>query len=434
MRGVKLRSERTIIRGGRVIDPATGFDGLADILIEGGRISKVGKKINAEGAEVFDASDKVVTPGLIDMHVHLREPGREDKETIESGTMAAAAGGFTSVAAMANTEPPTDDARAVRSIIQKSKGVSARVYPIGAVTKGLEGKEITEMADMLEAGAVAFSDDGKYVSDLQVMRHALEYSQMFDALIIVHPEMKSLTAKGQMNEGKVSSILGLKGMPRIAEEIAIIEVLKLVEEYGGRVHIAHVSTSKSVELIRSARKNGLKVTCEVTPHHFTLTDEAVRSFDTNFKMNPPLRTAEDVTALKEGLADGTIDVIATDHAPHSLEEKVAEFIYAPFGVTGLETALGLTISQLVRPEILSPIEAVARMSLNPAKILGVPGGELKVGAPADVTVVDPDLEWQVKAEDFLSKSVNSPFIGWKMKGKTIATFVDGEIKSSGEAA
>jgi len=429
-----LSGARIVIKGGRVIDPAARFDGPADILIEDGRISKVERDIGAEGAEVFDASGKVVTPGLIDMHVHLREPGREDEETIESGTAAAAAGGFTAVAAMANTEPPTDDARAVRSIIQRSQGASARVYPIGAVTKGLKGEEITEMADMLEAGAVAFSDDGNYISNLEVMRHALEYSQMFDALIIVHPEVKSLTAKGQMNEGRVSSILGLKGMPRIAEEIAIIEVLKLLEEYGGRVHIAHVSTAGSVELIRKAKKDGLSVTCEVTPHHFTLTDEAVRSFDTNFKMNPPLRTDEDVAALKEGLADGTIDVIATDHAPHSLEEKVVEFIYAPFGVTGLETALALVMSQLIRPGILSPMEAAAKMSLSPAKILGVPGGELKPGAPADITVIDPDLEWEVRAEGFFSKSVNSPFVGWRMKGKAVATFVEGKVKSPNIAA
>lgn len=418
-----------LIRGGRVLDPASGRDEVTDVLIAEGRIAKIGnwEGGSLEGWEVIDAGGLLVVPGLIDMHVHLREPGREDEETIVSGSEAAAAGGFTAVACMPNTDPPLDDQGAIRFVLRRAEEAPGRVYPIGAITKGREGKELTEVADLVWAGAVAISDDGKPVLDSGLMRRALEYAKMFDIPVISHCEDLSLSRGGVMHEGRVSSLLGMKGMPSIAEEVMVSRDLALAGFTEGRLHIAHVSTAVSVALIREAKLKGVQVTAEATPHHFTLTDEAVRSFDTNTKMNPPLRTAEDVEAIKAGLADGTIDALATDHAPHSTEEKDVEFDAAPFGIVGLETALGLVWTELVEVGVLSPLEAVAKLTLNPACILGVEGGKLEVGALADVTVIDPNLEWEVDPENFRSKSCNTPFQGRRLKGKAVLTIVGGEI-------
>ncbi len=423
-----------LIKGGKVLDPAIGLESEKDVLIEDGTIKKIDRDIAEEdGLEVIRAKGLVVTPGLIDMHVHLREPGREDEETIASGTDAAAAGGFTAVACLPNTEPPIDNAGIVRSVIERAQGAKAKVYPIAAITKGQAGAELTEMGDLVDAGAVGFSDDGLPVEDASVMRNALEYSGMFNVPILTHSEIRSLTQGGHMNEGRCSSILGIKGMPREAEELMIARDISLVEKTKGgattpcRLHVLHVSTKGSVELIREAKKRDLPVTCEVTPHHFTLTEDEVMTFNTNSKMSPPLRTAEDIEEIRCGLSDGTIDAIATDHAPHSREEKETEFEEAPFGILGLETALGLVITQLVEPEILSLSEAIYKMTVVPARILGIEGGELRIGGKADVAIMDPNLEWTVDVESFKSLSKNSPFDGMKLKGRAVATILDGEI-------
>ncbi len=436
-----------LIKGGKVLDPAIGLESEKDVLIEDGTIKKIDRDIAEEdGLEVIKAKGLVVTPGLIDMHVHLREPGREDEETIASGTDAAAAGGFTAVACLPNTEPPIDNAGIVRSVIERAQGARAKVYPIAAITKGQAGAELTEMGDLVDAGAVGFSDDGLPVEDASVMRNALEYSGMFNVPILTHSEIRSLTEGGHMNEGRCSSILGIKGMPREAEELMIARDISLVEKTKGgastsciaattsstlptpcRLHVLHVSTKGSVELIREAKKRDLPVTCEATPHHFTLTEDEVMTFNTNAKMSPPLRTAEDIEEIRCGLNDGTIDAIATDHAPHSREEKETEFEEAPFGILGLETALGLVITQLVEPEILSLSEAIYKMTVAPARILGIEGGELRIGGKAHVTIIDPNMEWTVDVESFKSLSKNSPFDGMKLKGRAVATILDGEI-------
>ena len=419
---------KLLIKGGRVIDPATGLDEVLDLLIENGKIVALKKRISTKGAEVIEARGKVVCPGLVDMHVHLREPGREDEETIGTGTRAAAAGGFTSVACMANTTPVIDNQGTVEFIYSQARKTGAvNVYPIGSVTKGLRGEELSEIGELKHSGVVAISDDGEPVRNSEVMRRALEYAKMFDLPIISHCEDKDLSAEGVMNEGYNSTLLGLAGIPGEAEGVMVARDIALAHLAGGHIHIAHISTAKSVQLVRQAKAGGIKVTSETAPHYFSLTDEAVRTFDTNTKMNPPLRTAGDVEAIKEGLKDGTIDVIATDHAPHTVVEKEVEYNLAPFGIIGLETAVPLVLMKLVEEGFLTLTDAITKMSINPAKILGIGKGTLAVGADADVTIIDLSKERTVRPEEFQSKSRNSPFIGWKLKGVASTTIVGGKI-------
>jgi dihydroorotase len=422
------------ITGGRVIDPESHLDRIADIFVQDGLIKEISsRKTTARigGKEVIDAKGKIVVPGLIDMHAHLREPGREDEETIYTGSCSAVAGGFTSVCCMPNTEPPIDNQEAVKFVYAKAKEAKCRIFCVGAVTKGEKGEELTEILDLVQAGVVAISDDGKPVSNSQVMRNALEYCKMFGLPVISHCEDLNLSSGGVMHEGFVSTSLGMNGIPSIAEEVMVARDLKLAEFTGGRVHIAHVSTQGSVDLIREAKKRGIKVTCEATPHHFTLTHEAVKTFDTNAKVNPPLRTKKDVEAIKKGLKDGTIDSIATDHAPHSVEEKEVEFDFAPFGMVGLETALGLVVTELVNKKILSWAQAIAKLTVNPSRILNLKGGRIKKDFPADLTIIDPKASWIVNPSQFKSKSRNSPFGGKKLWGKICYTVVDGKIVYSG---
>ena len=416
-----------IIKNGHIIDPANKVDEKLDILISDGKIAKIGKtgSIPSPDAQVIDAAGKLVVPGLIDMHVHMREPGFEYKETIATGTAAAKAGGFTSVCCMPNTNPINDNRSVTEFILsQAAQEAAARVFPIGAITKGSKGEELSEMGELRAAGCVAVSDDGRPVLNAAIMRRAMEYAQVFDLLVISHCEDSSLSANGVMNEGFVSTELGLRGIPRSAEDVMTARDISLAELTGARVHIAHVSTAGSVELLRSAKARGVKVTAETCPHYFTLTDEAVRGYNTMAKMNPPLRTAGDVAAIKAGLKDGTIDVIATDHAPHGMDEKSGEFDYAPFGIVGLETSLGLSLT-LVQDGVLSMQQLVERMSTAPAKIIKSGGGTLSAGSIADVTIIDPNAEWTVNAAEFKSKSRNTPFDGWKLKGKAIQTIVRG---------
>ncbi|MDN5301628.1 MAG: dihydroorotase [Thermoanaerobacteraceae bacterium] len=419
---------KKILKGARVIDPNRKVDEVRDILVVDGSIAAMEKKINISGAEVIDLTGLILTPGLIDMHVHFREPGYEYKEDIETGSRSAAAGGFTTVACMPNTRPPVDNAMMVEYVKSRAlKSRLVRVLPIGCVSKGLEGKEIAEMGDMVQAGAVAFSDDGRPVADSSLMRKALMYASMFDRVIIDHCEDPGLFEGGQVNEGYISTLLGLQGIPASAEEIMVARNILLARETGTRVHIAHVSTKGSVELIRRAKAEGVKVTCEATPHHLTLTEEAVVGYDTNAKMNPPLRTKEDVEALLEGLKDGTIDVIATDHAPHSIDEKDVEFDKASFGIVGLETSLGIILTHIVGKGKLDLGQAIEKMTIGPARALGIDAGSLTIGKPADITVIDPDLEWTVDKNKFFSKGRNTPFHGWKLKGKAVLTMVGGKI-------
>jgi dihydroorotase len=416
------------IKSGRVLDPASGLDQTADLLIRNGKIATIGQvKEPPAGAEVLDARGKVVVPGLIDMHVHLREPGREDEETILTGSQAAAAGGFTAIACMPNTEPAIDNQETVRFVRQKAEEAPVRVYPIAAITQGRRGQELTEVADLTAAGAVALSDDGDSVKNSHVFRRALEYASMFAIPVISHCEDPDLRGPGVMNEGYVSTLLGLRGMPAVAEEVAVARDINIAEFTGARLHIAHVSTAGAVELIRAAKARRVQVTAEVTPHHFSLTDEAVSTFDTNTKMNPPLRGAVDRQALRRGLADGTIDCVASDHAPHALEEKEMEFDAAPFGIVGLETSLGLVLTELVQEGTLTLLEAVTKMTINPARILGIEGGTLEVGGVADLTIIDPQVRWTVDSRKFRSKSKNTPFDGWELTGRAVVTIVGGEI-------
>ncbi|KPJ66014.1 dihydroorotase [candidate division WOR-1 bacterium DG_54_3] len=424
-----------ILAGGKVIDPASGLSKIGDIYIKGKKIAKIEAKNlldskrskKSKDDRIIDASGKIVTPGLIDMHVHLREPGREDEETIYTGSQAAAAGGFTCICCMPNTEPPIDDQESVNFVYEKARKALCKVFCVGAATKGLNGEELTEMADLKEAGAVAVSDDGKPISNSRIMRNALDYSRMLGWPVISHCEDLDLSSGGVMNESYTSTLLGLPGIPSLAEEIMVSRDLRLAEFTGGRVHIAHVSTRGSVELIRAAKKKGVKITSEATPHHFSLTDEIIKTFNTNARVNPPLRTQKDVEEIKKGLRDGTIDCIATDHAPHSIEEKDVEFGAAPPGMVGLETALGLVITELVNKKILSWEEAVAKMTVNPARILNLNLGRIEVGGSADLTVVDPKTSWTVDISQFKSKSKNSPFEGRKLTGRAWMTIVDGKI-------
>ncbi|RMF42254.1 MAG: dihydroorotase [Deltaproteobacteria bacterium] len=418
---------KLLIKNGRVIDPRNQIDGQLDIQIEKGTVSQVGSDLEAGDAEVFDAAGKLVTPGLIDVHVHLRDPGLEYKEDIASGTLSAVAGGFTAVACMPNTQPVNDNLAVTRYIQEKAKEVGhCRVYPIAAITRGLKGESLTEMGELTEAGVPGFSDDGRPVESGAVMRRALEYSRPFGAAVISHAEELSLVGDGVMNEGFVATELGLKGIPWAAEDAMIARDVMLAELTGGHLHVAHISTRGGVEIVRQAKKRGVKVTCEATPHHFVLTDEAVRGYNTNAKMNPPLRSEQDRQAVRDGLADGTIDCIATDHAPHHFDEKNVEFNLAMNGIVGLETALPLTL-RLVEEGVISLQRAVELLTCGPASALGLPGGHLATGAPGDVTIIDPDLEWTVELEKLKSKSKNSPFGGWNMRGAAVATIVGGRI-------
>jgi dihydroorotase len=417
-----------LIKNGQVIDPANKVDEKLDILVNDGKIAKLVRQgsIPVNDAQVIDAAGRLVVPGLIDMHVHLREPGFEYKETIATGTAAAKAGGFTSVCCMPNTNPVNDSRSVTEFILAQARNTWARVFPVGAVTKGSKGDELSEMAELHAAGCFAVSDDGKPVMNSAIMRRAMEYSKIFDLLVISHCEDSSLSDKGVMNEGVVSTELGLRGIPRAAEDVMTGRDISLAELTGARLHIAHVSTAGSVRLVRDAKSRGVKITAETCPHYFSLTEEAVRGYNTMAKMNPPLRTADDVAAIKQGLKDGVIDVIATDHAPHAMDEKSGEFDYASFGVVGLETAVGLSL-KLVLEGMLTLNDFVSKMSSNPAKILKLNKGTLSVGADADITIIDPNIEWTVDSARFKSKSKNTPFNDWKLKGIAVQTIVGGRI-------
>lgn len=416
-----------LIRRGRVLDPANQVDTVADVLLEGGTVARVGASLPAPpGAEVIDAAGKVICPGFIDVHVHLREPGFEYKETVATGTRAAAAGGFTAVCCMANTHPVNDNRAITDYILDKARTEGrVRVYPIGAVTRGLDGKELAELAELAEAGCVGFSDDGRCVMNAALYRRAMEYTLPFGLPVISHAEDAHLAAGTAMNEGIVSTELGMPAAPAAAEDIMVARDVLLAELTGAHVHFAHVSTAGAVRLIREAKARGIRVTAEAAPHHLVLTEEAVRSFDANMKMNPPLRTRRDTEALLEGLADGTIDCVATDHAPHALSEKEGEFDDAAFGIVGLETAVPVLLDRLVRPGLL-PLETLVRLlSTAPARLLNLPGGTLGPGAPADVTILDLDRELTVEPARFQSRSRNTPFAGWALRGGPWRTIVAG---------
>lgn len=417
-----------LIKGGRVIDPAQGIDGTFDILVENGLVKEVGSALpTPAGTETVDAAGLIVTPGLIDMHVHLRDPGLEYKEDIVSGTKAAAAGGFTTVACMPNTKPVNDNKAVTSYIIAKAQNEGVvNVVPVGAITQGSKGEALAEMGDLKEAGCVAVSDDGHPVTNSELMRRALEYAKGMGIMVISHAEDLSLVGDGVMNEGFTATELGLKGIPWAAEDTAVARDVYLAECTASPLHVAHISTAGSVRIIRNAKARGVKVSCETAPHYFSLTDDAVRGYNTNAKMNPPLRGAADVAAIKEGLRDGTIDAIATDHAPHHLDEKDVEFNIALNGIVGLETSLPLSL-KLVEEGVLTLPALVEKMSCNPARILGLDRGTLKVGAVADLTVIDPNAAWTVTAEGLASKSKNSPWLGEPMKGGAAYTIVGGKI-------
>ena len=417
------------IKGGEIVNPAGEFSGIGDLLLEAGKVVAVGRELPVADAAIIPAEGKLVLPGLIDMHCHLREPGREDEETILSGTRAAVKGGFTGVACMANTQPVADSAVVIEYILKKARESGwAKVYPIGAVTKGLKGEELAEMGEMAAAGAVAFSDDGKTVMNPAVLRSALEYAALFERPVLLHEEDPKLADAGVMHEGYWSTVLGLPGIPAIAEDVMLARDLLIVEYTGGRVHFCHLSTTRGVQLLAEAKRRGLKVSGEATPHHFTLTDQALESYDTAFRVSPPLRSEEHRDALRRGLQDGTIEVIATDHAPHSLEEKHREFALAPTGMIGFETAFSVAWTELVLGGWLSKEQLVEKLAVNPARILNVPGGRLNPGDPADLLIVDPRQEWEVSAADLISKSKNSPFIGRKLTGKVETVWVNGILK------
>lgn len=418
-----------LIHGGRIVDPSQDLDGSYDLLIEDGAVAKIDGKIQKpKGAETIDAKGLVVTPGLIDIHVHLREPGQEYKETVRTGTMAAAAGGFTAVACMANTVPVNDSRSVTEHILLEARRAGfARVHPIGAISKGMKGEELAEIGDMVAAGAAAVSDDGLPVMNAELMRRALLYAQHYDIPVIQHAEDLTLTGKGVMHEGEWSTRLGLIGIPGSAEDVMVARDLILTEDTKGRYHVAHLSTARSLDLVRLGRSRGLRVTCEVAPHHLILTDEEVAKtgFSTHCKMKPPLRSERDRAALVEGLVDGTVDCIASDHAPHHRDEKDVEFDKAPFGILGLETTLSLCLDRFVHAGILSLPRLVELLSTGPARVLGIPGGTLKEGSPADVSIFDLDGEVTIVAAGFRSKSRNTPFDGWKLRGRPVATVVEG---------
>ena len=417
----------TLIAGGRVICPDQGIDATLNVLLADRKVMELTAS-RPDADEVIDASGMIVSPGLIDMHVHLREPGREGEETIASGSAAAVAGGFTSVACMPNTHPAIDnEASSEFVVLQAERAGLANIYPIGAITKGRQGEELSEIGQLSRGGTVAFSDDGSPVGNADMMRRGLQYTKMFGKAIIEHCEDPALSGDGVMNEGVLSTTLGLAGIPNASEEVAIARNIILADETGGKLHVAHVSTAGGVELIRTAKRRGARVTAEVTPHHFTLTDECVRTFDPVYKMNPPLRTQADVDALREGLRDGTIDAIASDHAPHSTEKKQLEFPAAPFGVIGLESALPVAITELIGGVLDWP-QLIAALTWNPARILGIGKGSLRPGSDADVTLIDPDVAWTIDAGAFKSLSRNCPFDGKEVRGRAVRTIVGGKTK------
>lgn len=420
---------RTLIKNGHLIDPANKRNGNFDLLLSEGKVEAVepkGKIKEDPGLEVIDAKGLVVTPGFCDMHVHFREPGHEYKETIETGSQSAAAGGFTTVAVMPNTSPVNDNRSITELILSQAQQTAiVNILPIGAITKGLKGETLSDMGELKEAGCIGYSDDGRPVSDSEIMRRALEYSKMFDLPCIQHSEVLELTRGGSMNEGVVSTELGLKGMPTEAEDIMVHRDICLLPKTGGRLHVAHISSGGSVDLVRQAKAKGLPVTCEVAPHHFILTDEACRGYDTNAKMSPPLRTNSDLEMIKEGMKDGTIDIIATDHAPHDLVDKQVEFSKACFGIVGLETALPLTL-KMVDEKVISLERAIEMLTSQPNKIFGLDKGSLEVGRVADIAIFDENKKYSIDPSKFKSRSKNSPFKDWKVRGKILRTLVNGK--------
>jgi dihydroorotase len=430
---------KTLLKGGRVIDPANGRDGDFDILIEDGVVSRIGKALPVDGTSVLEVKRGwIVSPGFIDIHVHLREPGQEHKETIATGTASAVAGGFTAVACMPNTEPVNDHAGITQFILKKAmEGGRARVYPIGAVSIGSKGEQLAELGEQKHAGCVAFTDDGRPVATALLMRRALEYAGMLGVPIVNHCEDPSLKADGVAHEGYIAARLGLRGIPGEAESIMVERDISLAELAGAHVHIAHMSARQSLRAVRAGKDRGVHVTCEVAPHHFTLTDDSLDGavkYDTNFKMNPPLRAAADRDAMLEGIADGSVDVIATDHAPHHIDEKMVEFDRAPFGIVGLETAVSIVFDRLVRPGRISVKRMIELLSVNPARVLNLPGGRLDEGAPADITVLAPDLPTMIDAARLVSKSKNTPFDRWQLAGGVVATIVGGKVVYRNAAA
>jgi dihydroorotase len=423
---------RLLLKNGRVIDPVNGRNGAFDVLIEDGRIARIEPNLAAEGSEVMEIpSGHIVAPGLIDIHVHLREPGQEHKETVATGAASAVAGGFTAVACMPNTDPINDHAGITQFILKKAAEAQlARVYPIGAVSLGSKGEHLAELGEQKTAGCVAFSDDGRPVATALLMRRALEYAGMLQLPIVNHCEDPSLKGDGVAHEGYHASALGLRGIPGVAESLMVERDVSLAELTGGHVHIAHMSARQSLRAVRAGKERGVRVTCEVAPHHFTLTDESLdgpTKYDTNLKMNPPLREAADRDAMIEGIADGSVDVIATDHAPHHADEKMLEFDRAPFGIVGLETAVPLVFDRLVHAGRITLVRMIELLSANPARVMGLPGGSLTPGAPADITVLAPDMKVSVKASALRSKSKNTPFDGWELRGGVAATLVGGRV-------
>ncbi|MBR3051968.1 MAG: dihydroorotase [Selenomonadaceae bacterium] len=413
-----------LLRGGRVVDPANNFDGVADVLIVDGKIAAVAPDIKSPVEKIIDAAGKIVTPGLIDMHVHLREPGQEAKEDFLSGAKAAAAGGFTTVATMPNTSPVVDNAALVRAMVKRAEDVGlVNIKIIGAVTKNQQGQELAEMRDMIAAGVVAFSDDGHFDDNAKIFLNALDYLHDTGKLIICHEEETSLVKGGVMNEGKRSALLGLKGRPTVAEDIAVARDVLLAEYTGGRVHIAHISSARAVEIVRDAKKRGVHVTAEVTPQHLTMTDDLVNPVDASTKINPPLRTQKDCDACLAGLLDGTIDAIVTDHSPHAPEEKDREYIYAPSGFPGLETSVGVLFTELYHKNKIDLKTLISKMTAEPAQIFGLDAGTLSIDAAADVTIIDPNFIWTVDAEKFYTRGSHSPFVGREFKGRAVATIV-----------